>query len=723
MFLPRIKLLRPTLLFGLPFLFTLTLCAVLTVTGHFSPRLATVLSVVILCLWAVISVLFFVFRKRPCASILFKIGASFISLAIGLFFFVSYHGANIKDYSSLSSQTISLVGKVTDISTGKGSSARYTLLVTATSNGEKSSLSQESLSLLVGKSVYLYPGFYADDLSFSHGDELSVLAKINLPKDSFEDYTKEQGIALLCNATAAPTLVKKSEGGFINAMKSFNLSLRQKLDTLLPSPHSALVKAMLLGDTSGLSDSSLVSYMRSGLSHAFSVSGLHIAILSSMIILLLRLLELPYKARIVITCVGIWGLVFLTGFKLPAIRSGVMLTFGLLSPFFHRDSDSFTSLVFPAILVGIQNPFGLISLSFLLSFSATRGIVLLNRPISNLIKSRFRKIPSLIYEPLSITISANIATLPVSVFAFKGISAVVLISNLLLLPLIPIIMVISVLILLLGEVPAIGLLLITVLKTIITAFIFVANSLAKLPFAYIGLDFPFVATWLFASALLLLLYFVLFRKKREYPFWQFPQREKPKNTALPSLSGVSLLLISSLILCGGFYSFLNRNTAQIYTVATYNSYYAVIKQGNDAVAISLYGDTKSQKGLVDFLNSKGISRLISYIPLGTTQTGEVINTFYPEQSPLPKPPKSSPHAYSLSPTSTALFVDGESAVTTVLQGKSLLFTNSAKIAKSYSCDYLFFGGADEKLIEQNRAKCVILLKDALSEGKTLMLPF
>ena len=94
--------------------------------------------------------------------------------------------------------------------------------------------------------------------------------------------------------------------------------------------HNKYLKTFLLGDKSNLSTKVMSSYQENGISHLFAISGMHIALLSSLITRFLKKFKVTEEKRYYITSTILIMYLLLVGFS-PSILRGVL--FYLLLPY------------------------------------------------------------------------------------------------------------------------------------------------------------------------------------------------------------------------------------------------------------------------------------------------------------------------------------------------------------------------------------------------------
>ena len=203
------------------------------------------------------------------------------------------------------------------------------------------------------------------------------------------------------------------------------------------SPEEAgLLLALLTGETEELGEPLATELSRSGLRHIAAVSGLHVGMLTG------ALLLLPGERRVrqLLAALGLAFFCLVTGAKPPVVRATVMgLTF-LLAPFFRRDADSIASVRTALLLLVLQNPYSLLSVSLQLSFASVLGILLLYQPLCLRMmggaerekrEKPLRRLRRGVCESLALSLSALAFTTPLTACCFGTISLVAPLSNLL----------------------------------------------------------------------------------------------------------------------------------------------------------------------------------------------------------------------------------------------------------------------------------------------------
>lgn len=197
------------------------------------------------------------------------------------------------------------------------------------------------------------------------------------PHTDFRLWMRRQGLAF-CIAAYREMQVENRPDTAPAADLAYRF--RQRIRALyerLMGPYSRIPMALLLGERDGLSDAEYQSFQTLGMAHLMSVSGLHVALLGGLLLFLLERLCTPRGLTLGLLTALMGFYCWLTGFSAAANRAAVMLLLGALGRLCGlRPVDRLTTLACAMLAVLLINPLHASSVGFVLSFSATLGIVL-----------------------------------------------------------------------------------------------------------------------------------------------------------------------------------------------------------------------------------------------------------------------------------------------------------------------------------------------------------
>lgn len=197
-----------------------------------------------------------------------------------------------------------------------------------------------------------------------------------------------------------------------------------------------LLIAMILGDTEDLSEELKTDFLNSNLYHILSVSGGQVSNIIIGITILFRLLKIHKKIMDVLCILILIEFMFLTGLTPSIIRACIMCIISLISGLIIRRYDIANSLGISLLIILINNPFAINSLSVLLSYFGFLGIIVLGsftiKEVNKVIKNNIlRYILNIVIS----SVAAQIFIFPIILYVFGTISLTFIFSNLLIIPL------------------------------------------------------------------------------------------------------------------------------------------------------------------------------------------------------------------------------------------------------------------------------------------------
>lgn len=316
---------------------------------------------------------------------------------------------------------------------------------------------------------------------YQYGDQLKVIGQLAAPAQEAEDfayqnYLFKDGIYATMFYPQIELLSQKHYENLFSRLYALILNgkakLRKSLQENLSPPASSILAAILLGDKSQLSSQLKQKLNLTGVRHLTAISGMHITILSVILMQVLLGLGLWRQQAFYLTLIFLISYLVMIGLPASAIRAVIMAGFLLLAQYWGRTSLSSRTIIFAATLMLLINPLLLqLDVGFQLSFLAALGIIYLNPFIKNWFNSLSRpaglleKLPDWLKQVLTIfyhlpyyffkfvfrnnqtikdalvtTLAAQLFTLPILIYNFGYVSSVAPLVNLLIVPLLPLIL-------------------------------------------------------------------------------------------------------------------------------------------------------------------------------------------------------------------------------------------------------------------------------------------
>ena len=314
--------------------------------------------------------------------------------------------------------------------------------------------------------------------------------------------------------------------------------LEERIDRLYPEKQAGLLRALLAGDRSGLTEIDRHNFSRAGLGHAVVISGLHVSFLVGLLSLFLK----PGRkgtfaamtALLVLFCL-------MTGSAPGTVRAVVLCAFALLAREVGREYSALTGLAAALLLLLAWNPWAGADAGLQFSFLSTLGILVFGQRWASAWTERVPRRARTWVRPLAgvaaVSLSAMLFTVPLSALYFRQVSLAAPLSNLLagwavaasfaggLLSVLG-----SVVLFPLGQALA------AAVSLPVRFFFWIAGRMSRLPLAALTLDSVYYRLWLCFVYLLLILWLFL--------------PGKGKRPVLPACAGAAALCLAVLLTAG-----------------------------------------------------------------------------------------------------------------------------------------------------------------------------
>ncbi len=315
------------------------------------------------------------------------------------------------------------------------------------------------------------------------GDKVRVVASpVKAPAPavrgmySAENHLRGQGIFGIFNAFHTE---KMGSSLGIGSLRNLATQCREKLTRCIMPPGTEndarrqVLCALVLGEKSEAAPETMEIFRRSGCLHAFAVSGLHVGIVAWLVNLLLRLLRVhPRTGRIVIlAATGVY--VILTGMAVPALRAYTMLLTLLGALILRRRVSLSNAWSCAALIVLLVQPWQLYQAGFQLSFAVYGAICLgvrygmndkpwfgpnayLPVRLHNTWERSQTTLELALRGAVVVSLCAWLVSLPLTASLFHVVNTCSYLTNLALVPILPVVMALGLLWILLGWVPLVG---------------------------------------------------------------------------------------------------------------------------------------------------------------------------------------------------------------------------------------------------------------------------
>ena len=273
------------------------------------------------------------------------------------------------------------------------------------------------------------------------GAEICYSGSVSIPDGArnprcfdYRKYLKSKGVAYVSSTKSyrilrdEPTIIERCKRTIYKMREEFIKSISG--NDAAANDTSSLIRGILFGDTSYISEDVAEDMRRNGTAHILAVSGLHIGLLYSIFRSIRKKYPIPGMSIAFFVLLVVYGT--MTMWSVSVTRAIAMVAILELGYHLDRRYDLITSLGFVSMLSLSVNPFAIFGASFVMSYLAVLSLAVIG-PVLKVKMSE--KVPSGIIASLSV----QIGLLPYTAYTFNLIPLGSVIIN------IPVIFIMSVL--------------------------------------------------------------------------------------------------------------------------------------------------------------------------------------------------------------------------------------------------------------------------------------
>ena len=268
---------------------------------------------------------------------------------------------------------------------------------------------------------------------------------------NFGLYMYLNGITATGFAVSSPKVIKSQSGYFYDKLQNIRGIIYKELIRILGTDQGNFVAAILIGETKAINKHMADNMRNSGIAHILSVSGLHLSLVAMIFFISSRFLlncsnYLSYKINIkvaagIISIIGSFGYLLLSGANIAATRAFIMTFFVILAIIIERSAYPLRSVMVAGTCILLFSPEYVLHPSFQLSFSAVLCLIsgyelyLRNQKLIGRSKGIFASIKLYVFGNLYSSFLGSIVTAPFVIYHFYKFATYSLLMNLLAVPL------------------------------------------------------------------------------------------------------------------------------------------------------------------------------------------------------------------------------------------------------------------------------------------------
>lgn len=261
---------------------------------------------------------------------------------------------------------------------------------------------------------------------YNLGDKIKVSGTLTKPqrrKDKnlfdYQKYLRNKDIYYIMKAESIKIISKN---------KKIFYFIKQKIINRLNN--NSYLYTFIIGDKSKLPKEVTTSYQKNGISHLFAISGMHITLLSSMLLKILKKLKIKENTRYLLTTIFLLFYLSITGLS-PSVLRGVLffILFSInnLYYFYIKPTNLFIITLSITLLI---NENYIYDIGFQYSYSISLALIIMSKYLTS--KNYFLGL-------LKVSIVSFLISIPISLYNFFEINLLSIFYNIIFVPYVTII--------------------------------------------------------------------------------------------------------------------------------------------------------------------------------------------------------------------------------------------------------------------------------------------
>lgn len=278
----------------------------------------------------------------------------------------------------------------------------------------------------------------------------AYITKLQEPQYDFQfnyaQYLRRKNIDCQIYISKEVSSIERNDLSFAEHIRQYRFNILKQIDKVKMSGKTReFLKGIILADRTEMDTATVQDFNRSGLVHLLAISGTHIVVIFGIFYFLMaRCIPLKFrKYGVVFSLVFIWLFALFIGFGNSVLRSCIMLSVYFMFVLLQRKPDLLHALALSAFMILILDTQQLFDVGFQLSFVAVLGIFWLNQPLLRYFPKADNYFKKLIFNTITISLSAQLSTLPLILYYFHQFSWVSIIANFIIVPFSEVIIVFS----------------------------------------------------------------------------------------------------------------------------------------------------------------------------------------------------------------------------------------------------------------------------------------
>ena len=266
------------------------------------------------------------------------------------------------------------------------------------------------------------------NFNFFYGDTIQTIGKMNIPKENsnfntfnYRKYLLTKKINYVFEASSIK--IKRKNTSYLYKLKNNIINRIEKIST------SNYIKTFIIGDKKEIGNDIFSSYQFLGVSHLLAISGMHVSLLST--ILLKMLGKLNNNVKFFIISIFLLYYSFITNYTISMLRATLQFILFGINKMFRLEIKNVYIVIFLISILLFYNPYYVYDVGFLFSFSISFSLILFSEKIRN--------IKNYIDKTFIVSLISFLVSLPILINNFYQVNFLSVIYNIFYVPFVSII--------------------------------------------------------------------------------------------------------------------------------------------------------------------------------------------------------------------------------------------------------------------------------------------
>lgn len=259
------------------------------------------------------------------------------------------------------------------------------------------------------------------------GDKISITGTLEQPKKNttpngfnYQKYLQRKRIYYIAYANKLQKI--ENNTSILYYLKNKMIERMDQIDK------TGYMRTFILGDKSLLDEETLQNYQKNGISHLFSISGMHVSLIVGIILSLLNRISYNNLYKYSISNIILFFYVFLTDCSASILRTTIMFLLFSINKCFSLKIRKIDIMLLTLIIAIIINPFILYDIGFQFSYLTSLTLVIFTQKIKS--KKNY------LIRNFYLSSICFLVSFPICIYYFYQVNTISIFLNIIMIPLV-----------------------------------------------------------------------------------------------------------------------------------------------------------------------------------------------------------------------------------------------------------------------------------------------